>query len=416
MAFSAHLLPSVSLLKQTSLCEDLVTTKNGLEKNAHVVVKNSPFCVTFGFVMPSTNSNLLKIPLDFHKYSLDIKLLYDSEVEKEVDFLAEKPFLFKPTINQSGSKLTLEVRIKVLTSQLEHMLFRVGLKLFDPQTKQLMFESSSEAIKVISKSDQVKKKKMPRKKASSIHELGDYLVQIEARQAEYNELLEQIANTNQTIFLEATKRQKIGSKGIAIRAHSSAAYETIFVVCGSFSFAPLFISLSFVIRGVCITEGPSFQKVAPKKALPNEFGPALMNFLDAFSKLSESEKISRMRSMLVILSDQQQGEFAEMLDLLWTEGLCRELPEPALLMNFSNPTTTTTTSTTTQPPSSSSSSAATQQPFSLVSAPSPFATSTPWLSASFVPAMQPNVFAVCIASCTSLVPLFSLYLLHVSLF
>lgn len=229
-----------------------MTTKNGLEKNAHVVVKNSPFCVTFGFVVPSgTSAHMVKVPLDFHKYTLDIKLLYDSDVEKEVDFLSEKPFLFKPTINQSGSKLTLEVRIKVLTSQLEHMLFKVGLKLFDPQNKQMLFEATSDAIKVISKSDQVKKKKVPRKKASSMNELGEFLVQIEARQEEYNELLEQIANTNQKLLVETVKRQKVGSKGMTcIFCLSLCCYEQVSCVastCHSFDYSLfLFASCAFV--------------------------------------------------------------------------------------------------------------------------------------------------------------------------
>lgn len=220
--FSAqNMFPSLCLTKQTSLCEDTVTTKHGLEKNAHVVVKNSPFCVTFGFSAPTNNpSSLFKnVVLDFHKYTVDVKLLYDADLEKEVDFLSEKPFQYKPTINQSGTKLTLEVRIKVLTSQLEHMLFKVGLKLFDPHSNQLMFEATSDPIKVISKSDQVKKKKVPRKKASSVHELGDFLMQIEQRQEEYNALLEKIADTNQIFLQETVKRQKISKnndKGIFI--------------------------------------------------------------------------------------------------------------------------------------------------------------------------------------------------------
>jgi len=96
-----------------------------------------------------------------------VVLYYDSEPLKEVDFVKLKPFQFKPTINQNGSKITLEVRIKVLTSQLEDMLFRVGVVVNDSTNSKVLTSAMSEPVKVISKSDQVKKKKVSKKKRTA---------------------------------------------------------------------------------------------------------------------------------------------------------------------------------------------------------------------------------------------------------
>ena len=110
----------INLLKQTSLCEE-VYTKNGSQRPLHIVVKNSPFSLNFGV----TSSNQEEI--DLHKFSLEVALVYE-DAEKEVDFIKTKPIQVKSTINPGGNKLTLEVRIKVLTSQLEDSLFKVAVK------------------------------------------------------------------------------------------------------------------------------------------------------------------------------------------------------------------------------------------------------------------------------------------------
>lgn len=191
--------PHISLLKQTSLCEELVG-KNGNQKIIHTVVKNSPFCVTFGF-SSSSNSGYNEA-LDLHKYTIDISLYYDADCEKEVDFIKSKPVIVKSSINPNGTKLTSEVRIKVLTSQLEDMLFRVGLKATDPSTKKVLFTCHSEAIKVISKSDQVKNKKAPRKKRNVADVLVDYLSDIESKQEEHAKLLARICDANEQILLD----------------------------------------------------------------------------------------------------------------------------------------------------------------------------------------------------------------------
>jgi len=76
------------LLKQTSLTEDSIA-KNGTPRILHVVVKNSPFSITFGFPTTSTATST-SISTDLHDYNVEAKLLYDSDIEKEVDFVKSK--------------------------------------------------------------------------------------------------------------------------------------------------------------------------------------------------------------------------------------------------------------------------------------------------------------------------------------
>jgi hypothetical protein len=111
------------LIEQTSLVEDMVVY-NGQNIKAHVVVKNSPFAVTFQ----------AKNGLDLNQYSFEIRLVYDFNREKEVDFIKAKPFAFKMSITPSGTRLVVEARIKVLTSQLEDSCFRISVTMTESAT------------------------------------------------------------------------------------------------------------------------------------------------------------------------------------------------------------------------------------------------------------------------------------------
>jgi len=320
--------PSLLLLKQTSLAEDTVT-KNGVQKNVHVVVKNSPFCVTFGFNPSSSSSSSSALPdgvVNLHKYNLEVKLLYDSDAAKEVDFVKDKPFQNKSTINQSGNKITLEVRIKVLTSQLEDMLFRVAVFVYDSESNDLIFTVHSDPVKVISKSDQVKKKKSTSGSSSSSSSfsapggvtssppdsssadplaifanattgsgknkrniadlLSDSLSQIEATTVEHADALEKICENNDILLLERLQALEQGS-------------------CGS--------------------EGTSEKSKCPP---PPDFASALKEFLYLYGSLGDVQtKRMRVSRLISTTADTQFTNFAELLDLLWAEGLSRDITE-----------------------------------------------------------------------------------------
>jgi len=149
---------SLVLLRQTSLAEEKFS-KNGIQKNVFVVVKNSSFAVQLGFSHHLTE-------LDFNRLSIESTLIYDCEEGKQVDFVKLKPMEYKSHANENGDQCTVELRIKVLTSQLEDMFFRIKFRAIDAMTK-IPFpnlETLSEPIKVISKPDQLKKKSTKSKK------------------------------------------------------------------------------------------------------------------------------------------------------------------------------------------------------------------------------------------------------------
>jgi len=292
------MLGKLILLKQTSLCEDQ-EIKNKSGKIVHVVVKNSPFTLTFGFNEGNFNSKadgLHSSFWDLHKYNLDVKLLYDANLEKEVDFVKDRPFAHKVSLNQSGTKLTVEVRIKVLTSQLEDMLFRVGIFATDSTSKH-HFISYSEAVRVISKSDQVKKKQViPNPSTSLIHPtpkkrdladmLGDSLTQIEARQTEYSNLLRHLCEKN---------KKMLETSAIPPKA---------------------------------------------KKPVNLDFTSCFSEFLQVFSAIpSHEERRTKIRKIMAMSPSSQVASVAELSDLFMAEGLSRELGDSRPLQPLNVQTT-----------------------------------------------------------------------------
>jgi len=171
------------ITEQTSLLEEKFS-KNGVQKNVHVVVKNNPFIVTLV---------VLDKHINFNQVATDIQLVYDCASLKEVDFVKLKPMDFKVKCNEEGDQLTVELRIKVLTSQLEDMFFRVKIALVDPHTQKEIPHCMvlTHPIRVVSKPDQVKKKIKKRKRAPTDN-LMDTLNRIEVQQKEQQRLLKRL--------------------------------------------------------------------------------------------------------------------------------------------------------------------------------------------------------------------------------
>jgi len=290
----------LALLKQSSLTEDSIA-KNGSSRVIHVVVKNSPFSITYGFPTTSASSS---VSTDLHDYNVEAKLLYDSDLEKEVDFVKAKPLLAKITLNQNGSKMTVEGRIKVLTSQLENSLFRMGIFVYDRQTKELAFPITySESIKVISKSDQVKKKKQisdhdDKKKRNISDILTDALEYIEARQSEQVELLDNLMENSEYNVSELLK-------GVA----TGPNYQDLV----NLQLPPL--------RSVQAYEKNSSFESNSDLSPSENFEKAFKTFLSSYTQLHAEERPRKIRK---ISDTSSTSEFMELLDLLWTEGLSRE--------------------------------------------------------------------------------------------
>lgn len=88
---------------------------------------------------------------------MEASLLYDSEERKPVPFLQKLPLEYFTHLNATGDQVTIEFRIKVLTSQYEGSLFL--LKIDAISSKQGTITAISESIKVVSKPEQIRRLK-----------------------------------------------------------------------------------------------------------------------------------------------------------------------------------------------------------------------------------------------------------------
>eukprot|EP01103_Thecamoeba_quadrilineata_P004173 TRINITY_DN138_c0_g2_i1.p1 TRINITY_DN138_c0_g2~~TRINITY_DN138_c0_g2_i1.p1 ORF type:complete len:322 (-),score=62.67 TRINITY_DN138_c0_g2_i1:34-999(-) len=182
-------LPQLVVLKQNCLAEEQIPNKDGDITNVFVVVKHSPFIVQLGF-LPTYNGP----QPDLNCLSFDVKLVYDSPEEKEVDFIKHKPFEFRVKVDPSGTFVNIECRLKVLTSQLEDMFFRLRFVGLDPITKRPIgpqLTAISEPIKVISKPEQLRKT-LPTQKRKVNDALVHVLDRIENSQSHQKDLLDHL--------------------------------------------------------------------------------------------------------------------------------------------------------------------------------------------------------------------------------
>lgn len=193
--------PELIILEHNSLAEEKFA-KNGIQKNVHVVVKNTPFHISVGF------NNNINNNLNFNHVTVEALLMYDCDGERFVDFVNVKPLEYKGNINDSADKMTLEIRLKKLSSHLEDMFFKIRIKGIDSKTKEDIphLFTTSQPIKVVSKPEQVERikqlqsgkkpttiKKTPRKRKRTVNDMMYESIQnIEKRQEEQKELLQKI--------------------------------------------------------------------------------------------------------------------------------------------------------------------------------------------------------------------------------
>jgi len=172
-------------------------TRNGIVRTVYVVIKNTPFQINLALAKNVIHNQIV----DFTHFTLDVRLIYENEgpVEKEVDFVKIKPAEFKQTNNERADQTNLEMRIKVLTSQHEDMFFRAKIVALDPKTGREFNPSIfcySDPIKVISKPEQIKKKK-PTKKRTLTDMLVETVTRIEKQQTDQQKLIEKLLTQHQ---------------------------------------------------------------------------------------------------------------------------------------------------------------------------------------------------------------------------
>lgn len=191
--------PQLVILEHTSLAQEKFA-KNGVQKNVHVVVKNTPFHITVGFanLMPHAD-------LNFNIVTAEVLLMYDCDGDRFVDFIKDKPLEYKGSMSDAGDKMTMEIRLKKLSSHLEDMFFKIRIKGVDSRTHEDIpyLSVTSQPIKVVSKPEQVarikqkqngeKVVKKPRTKKRSLNEMMlESMEKLQKQQEEHKSLLEEI--------------------------------------------------------------------------------------------------------------------------------------------------------------------------------------------------------------------------------
>lgn len=171
--------------------------KNGVQKQVHVVVKNTPFHITLGFLNPSKDTNFIYL-------TAEALLMYDCEEDRYVDFVRDKPLEYKGTMSPSGDTMKFEIRLKKLSSQLEDMFFKIRFRCVDANKQEIpSLEVTSLPIKVVSKPEQAARiigsgcekkgaeKKAPRAKKRSHNDMMYETIQrMEKQQQEQHNMLQ----------------------------------------------------------------------------------------------------------------------------------------------------------------------------------------------------------------------------------
>eukprot|EP01107_Rhizomastix_libera_P011278 TRINITY_DN2867_c0_g1_i1.p1 TRINITY_DN2867_c0_g1~~TRINITY_DN2867_c0_g1_i1.p1 ORF type:complete len:399 (-),score=89.44 TRINITY_DN2867_c0_g1_i1:124-1320(-) len=150
--------------------EDVLLDDTDTVSTIPVVVKSSPFTIllqrdTGISVSKDISGNGVVMERLKNKardnFAVDCSLHYHCEGNKAVDYIRSKPVDFKVVPSGQQDTFAVEIKIKVLTSQHEDLLFKVFIQEIDPVTKapipgMCCFTSP---IKVVSKPDQIKKGK-----------------------------------------------------------------------------------------------------------------------------------------------------------------------------------------------------------------------------------------------------------------
>jgi len=278
------------VLRQKTHCEEQIC-KNGILETVQVVVKNSPFHLIIG----ATNAATFK--LDFNRVGFEAFLVYDCDGAKDVDFVKAKPLDFKPCPSEDGKELDAELRIKVLSSQHEDMLFKIKIQGFNPITKEELpgLVVITQAIKVISKPEQLKKRP-PSKKRTLTDMLVETVSRIEKKQDEQQRLIERMFGQQQQQQQQAVVLHQLHQQ-VEQRVLSEDDPD-------------------FLHEGAIQKSGV--------KSPTNPFEQAFTALIKTYSGMKTEEKLEIVRRLVRSSGTHEIERLSELLDLFWTEGLQKE--------------------------------------------------------------------------------------------
>ena len=269
--------------------------KNGDQKAVEIVAKNVPFQIELSIDADA--------PFNFHQLHFGLQLVYDCPDEKQVDYIKYKPLEFRLLqIEKQGFTATFEIRIKVLSSQLEDMCFKLRF-ILSPykntskgnQSKELVVDSGKKnniiittpPIRTVSKPDQAKLKSRPtgtrnNNKRSRTEALYESLEKVQSEQKQQLKILKNLID----------KKAKAVNK--------------------------------------CTSSIQPVKEVEKNTSV--DFEQAFTRLLDAFSKVEEEERPRKIQKLTNITSPSSLISLLEFVELVRYEERMRSL-EDSLFIN-----------------------------------------------------------------------------------
>jgi len=326
MELGAVTTPQLVIISQGDVSSEHFS-KNGVTKQVHVVVKN------LVFTMEVSSS------VDLSKCNLEARLLYDFDREEEaktameVSYVKNEPLEYKVSLTDGGYKASVELRIKVLTSQHEDMLFRVKLSAVDP-TSGTTFGVISQPIKVISKLTQLKGKSTNPKEASpSIKKrttndmIASTLTEIHRQLQEQNKYIHIIVHKlfSDSMAQQPATRQDRDNEPLQTLSNIITQHSLGMPTIGEPTDFQTDIppdQIQVQVPVVPIHQVPvSVQAQHQKPDLEDAF----RNFISAFQSLQPEEKQNKLEKLEGFLENVPQEELSDLFDVLESAPLKKKL-------------------------------------------------------------------------------------------
>lgn len=330
--------PKLVILDHQSLAQEAFT-KDGLQKNVHIVVKNTPFVVTVGLTGSIFGGRIV----DFSSLTLETHLLYDADGMREVPYMKQRPVEYKGKVNDKADQMTLDIKISVLSSHCENMCFRLRFQAVDARSGQSFHSLSvlSDPIKVISKPDQITKKGTApaaarKRKRTANDSILESLARIEEQQKEHAKLLATIREEAQTDrqqhqltggstssslanfpSLELPSNLFGGLADLGVEALNVPSQLPTTTTTTTMLNLPLASSPSTSSSSTSTTTMTATTNPANATALETAFN----SLLDAYSRLPPSDRPEKIRKIIRASSAKKTAVFSEMIAMFSAQGL-----------------------------------------------------------------------------------------------
>jgi len=306
-----ELAPRLILTNQGSVINEQFA-KNGVQKEVHVVVKNIAFTM-----------DVEAQGLDLLKANMSAKLIYDYDKDNdprvEVSYVKNEPLDYRVNLFDNGAKAIVEIKIKVLTSQHEDMLFRVQLCAVDSATSEQL-EVTSKPIKVISKLTHVKKSQpnvvsspttptSSKKRLANSGSLGTIPV-IQSSDINVTAALARIEQTQQNIVNVLSfiaRRLFPGLEEIGVMFDQSSSQDgTTEISVGTIAQPQQALPV--------ITTSSQQQQTDAMEGSSTEVEHSFRKFLVAVNSLAPEEKQEKISGLVSTLSSDDSDKLGELLD------------------------------------------------------------------------------------------------------